>query len=221
MPTPTTISFQQTIADFYSKWNYPNVCGAIDGKHVRIRCPSNAGSAFFKHKDVHSIVLLAIVDAHYKFIALDVGSYGREGEAGIFLKSEMGKLINSGNFNIPPSAALPSTNIVLPNVILGDEAFALTDSMMKPYPRGQSLRDVTKAIYNYRHSRARRTTENCFGIMSAYFRIFFTPIHTTPEKIDKIILASCVLHNMMRDEKIPSQAESAFGNTDKKKSEIE
>ena len=82
MPTPTTISFQQIIADFYSKWNYPNVCGAIDGKHVRIRCPSRAGSAFFNYKDFHSIVLLAIVDAHYKFIAVDVGSYGREGDAG-------------------------------------------------------------------------------------------------------------------------------------------
>lgn len=124
----------------------------------------------------------------------------------------MGKLINSNNFQIPPPAALPSTNIVLPNVMLGDAAFALNNTMMKPYPRAQSLHDESKAIYNYRHSRARRTTENCFGIMSAYFRIFHTPIHTTSEKIDKIILASCILHNMMRDENIPSPAELTFGN---------
>lgn len=133
---------------------------------------------------------------------------------GIFLKSVMGQLINSGNFNIPPPAALPSTDIELPTVILGDEAFALNRSMMKPYPRNQSLHDATKAIYNYRHSRARRTTENTFGIMSSYFRIFFTPINTLPEKIDKIILASCILHNMMRDEKIPSPSEPTFDNTD-------
>lgn len=124
----------------------------------------------------------------------------------------MGKMVNSGNFNIPPPVALPSSNIILPHVILGDEAFALNCTMMKPYPRAQSLHDESKAIYNYRHSRARRTTENCFGIMSAYFRIFHTPIHTTPEKIDKIILASCILHNMMRDENIPSPSESTFGN---------
>lgn len=79
---PTTTSFQQIIADFYAKWNYPNVCGAIDGKHVRIKCPPKAGSAYFNYKDFHSIVLLAIVDAHYKYIAIDVGSYGREGDAG-------------------------------------------------------------------------------------------------------------------------------------------
>lgn len=126
----------------------------------------------------------------------------------------MGKLINSGHFNIPPPAALPETDVELPNVILGDEAFALTNTMMKPYPRLQSLHDQSKAIYNYRHSRARRTTENAFGIMSSYFRIFFTPIQTNPEKIDKIILASCILHNMMRDEKIKSPSESTFDNTD-------
>lgn len=133
---------------------------------------------------------------------------------GIYLKSVMGKLINSGQFNIPPAAPLPLTDILLPNVILGDEAFALNNTMMKPYPRAQSLHDSTKAIYNYRHCRARRTTENVFGIMASYFRIFFTPIHTTPEKIDKIILASCVLHNMMRAEKVPSPSEVTFESTD-------
>lgn len=126
----------------------------------------------------------------------------------------MGQLINSGDFNIPPPAALPSTDVVLPNVIIGDEAFALKNTMMKPYPRAQSLHDTSKAIYNYRHSRARRTTENVFGIMSSYFRIFFTPIITTPEKTDKIILASCILHNLMRAEKIPSPCELIFGNTE-------
>lgn len=126
----------------------------------------------------------------------------------------MGQLINSGNFNIPPPAVIPSTNVIVPNVLLGDEAFALTNTMMKPYPRKQSLTDRSKTVYNYRHSRARRTTENSFGIMAAYFRIFFLPIQTTTEKIDKIILAACILHNLMRGEKIPSPIESTFNNTE-------
>lgn len=130
------------------------------------------------------------------------------------MKSVMGKLINEDNFNIPPPAPIPSTNVVLPNVILGDEAFALTTKMMKPFPRNQSLYDNSKAVYNYRHSRARRTTENAFGIMASYFRIFHTPINTIPEKIDKIVLGSCILHNLMRDEKICSPLEATFDNVD-------
>lgn len=121
---------------------------------------------------------------------------------GIFLKSEIGKRMNTGNFNIPPANALPSTDIILPNVILGDEAFALSTSMMKPFPRNQTVADTPKAIYNYRHSRARRTTENAFGIMCQKFRIFFQPINTKVTKIDKIVMSAVILHNLMREENI-------------------
>lgn len=89
IPTPTTSILQRNIENYFIKWNFPNCCGAIDGKHFRIKCPPKAGSSFFNYKDFHSIVLLAIVDANYKFVALDCGSYGREGDAGIILKCEM------------------------------------------------------------------------------------------------------------------------------------
>lgn len=82
MPTPTSQLHRRNIEVFFNRWNFPNCCGAIDGKHIRIKCPANAGSAYFNYKDYHSMVLLAIVDGHYKFTAVDVGSYGREGDAG-------------------------------------------------------------------------------------------------------------------------------------------
>lgn len=71
---------------FMSQWNFPNCVGAIDGKHVRIKAPSNTGSLFFNYKEFYSMVMLAIVDADCKFIAVDIGSYGREGDAGIAFK---------------------------------------------------------------------------------------------------------------------------------------
>ena len=104
-------------------------------------------------------------------------------------------------FNIPPATNLPNTTTVLPHVILGDKAFSLHENLMKPYPRGRS-HDTTKRIYNYRLSRARRTTENAFGILAFYFRVFFQPISVNPEKCDNIILSACILHDMLRESKI-------------------
>lgn len=92
---------------------------------------------------------------NYKFDMLTRSSFSLPG---IFLKSKIGQLINSNQFNIPPPSTLPLSDIVLPNVIQGDEEFALSTTMMKPFPRQQSLVDRSKAIYNYRHCRARRTT---------------------------------------------------------------
>lgn len=69
--------------EFEKMWNFPNVVGAIDGKHVRIKCPPNSTSVFFNYKDFFSVVLLAIVGASYRFIGVDIGSFGREGDAGV------------------------------------------------------------------------------------------------------------------------------------------
>lgn len=80
--------------------------------------------------------------------------------------------------------------------------------MIRPYPRDQSKADVTKAIFNYRLSRARRTTENTFGIMCQYFRVFFTSINILPETVDNLIMTGCIVYNLLRDKRIKCPTES-------------
>ncbi|KAG5882128.1 hypothetical protein JTB14_033859 [Gonioctena quinquepunctata] len=70
---------------FYSKWNYPNCIGALDGKHVVLQTPANSGSLYYDHKGSFSIVLIALCDADYNFLYVDVGVQGRECDAGVFL----------------------------------------------------------------------------------------------------------------------------------------
>lgn len=111
----------------------------------------------------------------------------------------MGRRILGKKFEIPPPKKLPGTDVTLPHVIVGDEAFRLEENLMKPYPRIQSLHDNAKAIYNYRLSRARRIVENAFGILCTQFRLFHTAINAKPETIDNLITAACILHNIMRD----------------------
>lgn len=81
----TTSELYQISKEFERMWDFPNVVGAIDGKHVRIKCPPNSTSVFFNYKDFYSVVLMAIVDASYRFIGVDIGSFGREGDAGIII----------------------------------------------------------------------------------------------------------------------------------------
>ena len=58
---------------FSTAWQFHHVLGALDGKHIAIKCPPGGGSQYFNHKGFHSIVLLGLVDADYKFIWVNVG----------------------------------------------------------------------------------------------------------------------------------------------------
>lgn len=199
LPSPTETYFKSRALEFWERWNFPNCVGAIDGKHVRIVCPKKSGSLFFNYKNYFSIVLLAIVDAKYKFLAIDVGSYGKEGDSGIFSKSSIGKRIYSEQFGLPQASQLPGSNKCLPFVIVGDEAFRLHTHIMKPYNRAQAKEDFEKGVFNYRLSRARRVSENAFGLLSQIFRVFYTPIAINPDTCDSLITAACCLHNLIRD----------------------
>ena len=64
--------WREIATGFSKKWNFHNTLGAIDGKHVAIRCPPNAGSTYYNYKQFHSIILMALVDAGYKFIIVDI-----------------------------------------------------------------------------------------------------------------------------------------------------
>ncbi|KAJ8970424.1 hypothetical protein NQ314_001241 [Rhamnusium bicolor] len=47
MPTPYEAMWLKIELDFYTKWNFPNLIGAIDGKHVLIQAAPHSGTQFF------------------------------------------------------------------------------------------------------------------------------------------------------------------------------
>lgn len=201
MPSPTKEVFESTEKVFRERWNFPNVVGCLDGKHVRVRCPKKTGSLYYNYKNYFSVILFALTDANCKFLAIDVGSFGREGDAGIFQKSSIGQSIREKHFNVPGPKLLPNTNIEMPHVFLGDEAFPLLDNLLKPYRRADASVDKTKAIFNYRLSRARRLVENSFGILINRFRIFLTTIDLSTSTLENTVTSACIIHNLLLDER--------------------
>ncbi|XP_053597638.1 uncharacterized protein LOC103578317, partial [Microplitis demolitor] len=164
--TLTTRDWLKIAGDFDKNWQFPHCIGAIDGKHIQIQCPDNAGSLYFNYKKTHSIVLLGICDANYSFLFVDIGAYGRRSDGGIFRDSPMGQKFEKHEMNVPDAELLTIDGMPSPYVLVGDEAFQLTDYLLRPYP-GRGGLNKDKTIFNYCLSRARRTIENSFGLLVA------------------------------------------------------
>jgi len=95
---------------------------------------------------------MAICDSDYKFVLVDIGAAGRQNDGGIWSRSTMGQAFAEGQINIPLSDRV-SERFILPYVLVADEAFQLTNYMMRPFPGKEGL-TKEKGIFNYRLSRA-------------------------------------------------------------------
>ncbi|XP_034093370.1 uncharacterized protein LOC117560564 [Gymnodraco acuticeps] len=196
---PTTTEEWTAIAEqFEKRWQFPHCCGALDGKHVAVTCPWNTGSEYRNYKGFFSIVLMALVDADYKFLWIDVGSDGSSNDASIYNGSELKEGLESPNniFNLPEEKSLPGDDVPVPYYIVGDNAFGINKSLMNPFLiRNMEHHD---RIFNYRLSRTRRVVENAFGILAHKFRVLLRTMNQRPGTCRKIITTCVILHNLIR-----------------------
>jgi len=80
---------------------------------------------------------MAVLDADYYLISVDVSAYGSSSDSNVFKNLTFGKLLESNKLNIPDPRVLPSNaeGLSVPFVLVGDEAFVLSEHMLWPYPK--------------------------------------------------------------------------------------
>jgi hypothetical protein len=195
---PVVADEWKVIADqFWTRWNFPHTCGAIDGKHIAIKKPNNSGSLYFNYKGFFSIVILAVVDADYKFLWVDIGSRGASSDAQIYNNSELKECVEDNSICFPDPDILPNdTGKKMLYFLVGDDAFALKETMMKPFSRRGLSMDET--IFNYRLSRCRRIVENAFGILANRWQINLNIMGHEPATCRLLVTSCIILHNFLR-----------------------
>jgi len=120
-----------------------------------------------------------------RFIAIDVGACGKQSDGGIFRHSSPYQLLISNNLNMPNAKKLRLSDVELPFVIMGDEAYPLFSYLIRPYPRRQLTE--SRRLFNCRLSRGRRVVESVFGILAGKWRILNKPIETFPNVADRTV----------------------------------
>ena len=91
--------FLDKMVEFESLWQFPCCFAAIDGCHIPIKCPSGGRGANKEHhnfKNFYSIVLMALVDAKYRFIWAGCGYPGNSHDSLIFKSTQLYSDITQG-----------------------------------------------------------------------------------------------------------------------------
>lgn len=82
--------------------------------------------------------------------------------------------------------------------IIGDAAYPLREYLLKPFPDYGNLTNQQK-VYNKRFCGTRVLIENTFGILKQRFRQFVRIDFHAVDKMSKLVLSCCVLHNLCID----------------------
>ncbi|KAL4136006.1 hypothetical protein QTP88_007580 [Uroleucon formosanum] len=168
--TPQKEDWERIAIEFWEIRNFPNCIRALDGKHIVIEAPPNTGSLYFNYKKSFSIVL-ALVDAQYKYTVVNVGAFGK----------------NSNGVNILCHHRR--------------RGFSIKELFTKTISRTSNVQRCKKKILNERLSRARRVVEDAFGQLTAKFRIIYCRrLKSLPENADKIVMTTCILHNYIKQD---------------------
>ena len=124
---------------------------------------------FFKYEKAFSIVLLAVCEAQYNFTLVNIGDSSLNSDGWVLTSCNIGYATECNCLNIPKSKKTGSFEQFFPYVFVGDEAFRISEYMIKPCPPRGS--DFDGDNFNSRLWRAGYVIENIFGIVAARLRM--------------------------------------------------
>ncbi|CAN7937141.1 unnamed protein product, partial [Ixodes hexagonus] len=162
----TADEWLRVAAEFEERWNFSHCLGAIDGKHVTVECPKKSGSLDRNYKGSFSKSMLAVSDAQYRFLYVELGHHGSESDGGIFSRCKLQEHLLQGCSNVALLMLLYTALQNDPAPALGADPDAVAASAA-----ARKVEVHEQRIFNYRLSRARRVVENAFGILAQKWRI--------------------------------------------------
>ncbi|XP_064468466.1 uncharacterized protein LOC135379146 [Ornithodoros turicata] len=176
---------------FFALSGFPHAVGVLDGCHFPVSPPKLHAVDYHNYKGWYSIILLELVDHHYRFRYINLGSPGRCHDAHVYGRSRLCALVNGDHFRSPVTI-IEETPV--PPIILCDQAFPLTANLMKPF--ANASKDTPEAAFNYNPSKTRRIVENAYGRLKARFRFIMKHMECRIPTAKRAIRAACTLNNI-------------------------
>lgn len=135
-----------------------------------------------------------MMDSDYRFTSFAENCVGSTHDSIVHAMPALGMLLNSN--------ALPSGYW-----ISGDDAYACTESLIRPYP--STINGSYEEVFNFYQSSLRMHVEQSFGMLKKRWGILWKPLAFSIEANCRIICAAMVVQNYCIDRGV-----SLFSNTE-------
>ncbi|KAL2609883.1 hypothetical protein R1flu_028456 [Riccia fluitans] len=193
---PDAVKVQRVSKTFQRRGSLPNVAGAIDGSHIKIKNPErrHARDYFNRKRDI-SIVLQAICDHDSAFLDISCGAPGSVHDSRCLCLNSIFRRVEAGEVMVDP--VLPIYDgFQLHPYLLGDQGYAMHPWLMVPFSL-TGMSPPAQHLYNRRHVQGRLSIERAFGLLKARFRILENGITSSVGWAGKLVHATCILHNVI------------------------
>uniref|UniRef100_A0A8C1UT45 DDE Tnp4 domain-containing protein n=1 Tax=Cyprinus carpio TaxID=7962 RepID=A0A8C1UT45_CYPCA len=185
---PPTQEELQVVGDGFARLAnhqaFGKTAGAVDGCHIRIKCPGGPDGHDYKNRKLFpSVVLQAVCDHQGRFIDIFVGYPGSVHDARILKNSP---IYTRGTY--PPPGYF----------LLADGGYpCLQEPLALITPCKRPVRGMAEQRFNYHHSKGRTIIERAFGMMKTRFRcIFLEALEVHTLFVPKVVTACVILHNI-------------------------
>ncbi|KAJ3641416.1 hypothetical protein Zmor_027925 [Zophobas morio] len=181
---PKTEDEYRAIKDGFK--GYPNVIGAVDGTHIKLKVPANQHDSYIDRHQTYSINLMGICNAETLFTYVFVGYPRSAHDSRVFSNSALVRHIETYG-----------KHIYFPNEedhLIGDSAFPLRTWLMTPFSRRNNL-TRRERHHNWCSSSDRVCIEHTFGILKGrWARLQYINTYSVRKAIE-IATVACILHN--------------------------
>ena len=134
---------------------------------------------------------MALVDGKGRFLWASCGQPGSCHDSTLLQSTELWNRLH----DICHLRTVALGDVRIPSLILGDGAFPFRTFLMKRFSQAHLSNE--QKIFNKKHSSARVSVENAFGVLKARFRVLTKTCESRPDNLTYICLSCIVLHNIL------------------------
>ncbi|MCO5550757.1 hypothetical protein L7F22_004248 [Adiantum nelumboides] len=195
---PSGARLAQIITDFEAITGFHNMCGAIDGTHIKLaRKPvvDLFPAQYVSRHGFHSILLQGIVDSKKLFWNVVCSAPGGSYDSNVFKSSQVYRDMKSCEILSEPLIEL--NRLSIRPYLVSDSAYKPTSFLLKAF-KSKARQDLAlKNASDKQIAKGRVKVENAFGILKNRWRIL-RDLNVSLPFAPNVVITCSVLHNYVQ-----------------------